>query len=42
MIATILLIVMMAVAVAAMELIMRCSVVAGKESVESHGEIVGD
>ncbi|MEU6727419.1 hypothetical protein ABZ917_27275 [Nonomuraea wenchangensis] len=41
MIATILLIVMMAVTVAAMELITRCPV-AGKESVESRGEIVGD
>ncbi|WP_302893161.1 hypothetical protein [Actinomadura luzonensis] len=41
MIAMILLIVMMAVTIAAMELIMRCSTVS-KESVESRAEIVGD
>jgi flagellar basal body-associated protein FliL len=41
MIATILLIVLMVVAVATSELIMRCSS-NGKESVESPGEIVGD
>jgi hypothetical protein len=41
MIAMILLIVMMAVAIAATELIMRCSE-KGKESVESPSEITGD
>jgi hypothetical protein len=41
MIATILLIVLMVVTIAAMELIMRCSA-EGKESVESRSEIVGD
>jgi hypothetical protein len=41
MIAMILLIVMMAVTVAAMELITRCPV-SGKESVESPAEIAGD
>ncbi|MEW9553621.1 hypothetical protein [Nonomuraea sp. NPDC050783] len=41
MIATILIIVMMAVTITAMELIMHCSVVS-KESVESPVEIAGD
>ncbi|MEV0230034.1 hypothetical protein [Nonomuraea sp. NPDC050786] len=41
MIATVLLIVLMVIAVAATEVIMRCSA-QGKESVESTTEIVGD
>ena len=41
MIATILLIVLMVVAIAATELIMRCSATS-KESVDSPSEIIGD